>query len=221
MHAGYTNGFYASGPSYSAPAAGAQIGYRYSPLGRVTLMYDYVHTDSINANFYRDHILRGTIEQDFVPFIVTVRPELHVRQYNGVTVPGAASPVRNDVILALTAGAHYNFRNWIAATLDYSFSVVQTDFTYMPAAGVTTIRASFATSCSSASARRSDRGMTAIPSPPPDRRDRRRELGHQPRPRDRRRADCRLVAVVDPDRGAGSACASWPPARRCTRIRTP
>jgi hypothetical protein len=137
LHAGYTNGFYAEGPSYSAPAVGAQIGYRYSPLGRVTLMYDYQHVDSINANFYRDHVIRGTLEQGFVPFILTVRPEFHVRQYNGVTVPGAASPVRNDVILALTAGAHYNFRNWIAATLDYNFSLVATDFTYMPEPGVT------------------------------------------------------------------------------------
>lgn len=136
VHAGYTNGFYSAGPSYSAPAVGAQIGYRYSPLGRVTLMYDYVHTDSINANYYRDHVIRGTLEQGFVPFILSVRPEFHVRQYNGITVPGAASPSRNDVILAVTAGAHYNFRNWIAATLDYSFSLVQSDFTYMPEPGV-------------------------------------------------------------------------------------
>ncbi|HWU89731.1 MAG TPA: hypothetical protein VN253_20855 [Kofleriaceae bacterium] len=137
VHAGYTNGFYASGPSFSSPAVGAQIGYRYSPLGRVTLMYDYSHTDSINANFYRDHTLRATLEQGFVPFILTVRPEFHLRQYNGITVPGASSPVRDDVILALTVGAHYNFRNWIAATLDYSFTTVQTNFTYMPEPGVT------------------------------------------------------------------------------------
>lgn len=139
VHAGYTNGFYASGPSYSAPAVGGQIGYRYSPLGRVTVMYDYSHTDSINANFYRDHTLRATLEQGFVPFILTVRPELHIRQYNGIDptiITGASSTVRNDVIFAVTAGAHYNFRNWIAATVDYSFSLVASDFTYMPEPGV-------------------------------------------------------------------------------------
>ena len=38
---------------------------------------------------------------------------------------------RNDFIFSLVAGIHYNFRNSLAATLDYRFSTVQTDFQYM------------------------------------------------------------------------------------------
>ncbi|HEY0194577.1 MAG TPA: hypothetical protein VGC42_25870, partial [Kofleriaceae bacterium] len=33
-YAGYTNGFYTAGPSYSSPLGGVFFGYRYSPLGR-------------------------------------------------------------------------------------------------------------------------------------------------------------------------------------------
>ena len=135
-HVGYTNGFYSSGPSFSAPTAGIQAGYRYSPLGRVTLGYDYLHADSINANFFRDHVVRASWEQGYAPFMVTVRPEVHLRAYRGITIPGASASDRNDLIFAVSAGAHYNFRNWLAATLDYRLSLVSSDFTYMPEPGV-------------------------------------------------------------------------------------
>ena len=62
VHAGYSNGFYASGPNYSNVTAGAQFGYRYSPLGRILFLYDYSNQDSINANFYRDHLFQITLE---------------------------------------------------------------------------------------------------------------------------------------------------------------
>jgi hypothetical protein len=134
-YAGYTNGFYASGPSYSSPIGGAFIGYRYSPLGRVTLRYGYEHFDSINANFYRDHVVQGTLEQFVVPFLVYIRPELRFRQYDGTIVmgtegAGATGNVRNDTIFAATVGMRYNFRDWIAATLDYQLQLVSTDFRY-------------------------------------------------------------------------------------------
>jgi hypothetical protein len=135
-HAGYTNGFYASGPSYSSVTAGALAGYRYSPLGRVTLLYDYRHADSINANFYREHLIQGTIEQYLVPFVVFVSPELRLRQYDGTIVMGTTGRVRDDLIFGTTAGVRVSFRNWIAGTLDYSLSVVNTDFTYDAGGGL-------------------------------------------------------------------------------------
>ncbi|HEX7835965.1 MAG TPA: hypothetical protein VF469_00810 [Kofleriaceae bacterium] len=133
MHLGYTNGFYASGPSYSDIAAGAQFGYRYSPLGRVTALYSYNHSDSINANFYRDHLFQLTFEQYFAPFVVYARPELRLREYQGTStvVMTGSSDTRDDTILAATLGMRYNFRDWIAATLDYHLEDVQTDFRYM------------------------------------------------------------------------------------------
>jgi hypothetical protein len=132
-HAGYTNGFYSAGPSYSSLVAGVMFGYRYSPLGRVTALYSYDHADSINANFYRDHLFQLTFEQYFAPFVVFARPELRLRQYEGTStiVMGPSSDVRDDTILGVTLGMRYNFRDWIAGTLDYRLQDVQTDFRYM------------------------------------------------------------------------------------------
>ena len=136
-HAGYTNGFYASGPNYSSAEGGVLFGYRYSPLGRVTLDYDYNLTDSINANFYREHVLQATLEHFFVPFVLFARPELRLRTYEGTFVPATnGSRTRDDTIFAATLGARYNFRDWIAGTLDYQVTDVQTDFRYMTPVGI-------------------------------------------------------------------------------------
>jgi len=132
VDAGYTNGFYSNGPSFSAPTVGAEIGYRYSPLGRVALGYSLQYEDSINANYYRDHVIRMKVQQLLAPFVFMAQPELHFRQYRGITfaVPDlmGAADTRDDVIFAVIAGLHYNFRNWVAATANYRFSTVQTDY---------------------------------------------------------------------------------------------
>jgi len=137
-HVGYTNGFYASGPSYASVLAGVLLGYRYSPLGRVTALYSYDHQDSINANFYRDHHFQLTVEQYFAPFLVFVQPELMLRRYDGTIVMGTGTTgnVRDDVILGATAGVRYSFRDWLAATLDYHLASVQTDFKYDTGTGL-------------------------------------------------------------------------------------
>ena len=132
VQAGYTNGFYASGPSYSSVTAGASVGYRYSPLGRAVLTYDLAYADSVNSNFYRDHVLRLWVHQLFVPFELSVQPEVHFRSYEGTIIAGTGGQrTRDDVIFSVVAGMQYNFRNWIAATLNYHFTAVATDFTYM------------------------------------------------------------------------------------------
>jgi hypothetical protein len=135
-HVGYGNGFYSTGPSYSTITLGAMFGFRYSPLGRVTALYDYLHEDSINANFYRDHLFQLGIEQYFVPFVVFAQAELRLRQYDGTIVMGTTGSTRDDTILGATVGMRYSFRNWIAATLDYMLQNVQTDFRYDVGNGV-------------------------------------------------------------------------------------
>lgn len=128
---GYTNGFYSSGPSYSTIMGGVQLGYRYSPLGRATLMYQYDHADSINANWYRDHMIQLRVDQGFVPFGVSVTPELRLRHYAGImTLIPTAPDNRDDLIFAVTAAARYNFRNSLAAVLQYRFTALQTDYRY-------------------------------------------------------------------------------------------
>jgi hypothetical protein len=132
FHAGYVNGFYSVAPSYSSVTVGAQVGYRYTPLGRATLGYHLLYNDSVNANYYRDHVIQLNVEQLFPPFVFVAQPEVHFRKYDGTIVTGTGGEnVRNDFIFALVTGLHYNFRNSLAATLDYSFSTVQTDFEYM------------------------------------------------------------------------------------------
>jgi hypothetical protein len=107
------------------------FGYRYSPLGRVTAQYSYNHTDSINANFYSDHLAQVTFEQLFAPFVVYARPELRLRSYEGTIIMATnGSNTRDDTILAATLGVRYNFRDWIAGTLDYRIEAIQTDFRY-------------------------------------------------------------------------------------------
>jgi hypothetical protein len=137
VRAGYTHGFYASGPDYSAALAGIQFGYRYSPVGRIQALYQYVHEDSINANFYRDHQFMLQLDHQLQPFAIFLRPELHLRQYTGV-IPQAmpTTPNRDDVIFAAWAGARYNFRSTIAATLEYHVTSDQTDFRYGSAPGM-------------------------------------------------------------------------------------
>lgn len=134
-HLGYANGFYANGPSYSSVTGGVLFGYRYSPFGRVTLLYDYEHQDSINANFYRDHVLQLSIEHLVAPFVVFARPELRFRRYDGTVVMGTTGNTRDDVIFGATVGMRYSFRDWIAATLDYQLQDIQTDFRYNDGSG--------------------------------------------------------------------------------------
>jgi opacity protein-like surface antigen len=131
LEGGYQNGFYDSGPSYSSPHVNAQIAYRYSPFGRIALNYSYQHQDSVNANFYREHMIRAWLRHVVRPITFMVQPEVHFRQYEGITLVMGSSPTREDVIFAVTSGASYNFRDWLAATINYRFAAVETDFRYM------------------------------------------------------------------------------------------
>ncbi|MGN6105805.1 MAG: hypothetical protein ACTHU0_11925 [Kofleriaceae bacterium] len=129
MRVGYANGFYAEGPSYSTVVFGTEVGYAYSPLGRLTGAYHYLHNDSINANFYRDHVIRVSAQHAFTPFLGMIQGELIFRNYQGVIVMGT-SPNRSDVIAAVMAQLSYNFRDWLATAVDYRFTTDQTDFLY-------------------------------------------------------------------------------------------
>jgi len=129
LQAGYTNGFYSTGPNFSAPLVAAQLGFRYSPLGRLVLSYDYSHQDSINANFFRDHAIALRLAQGITPVVLMVQPEVHLRQYTGISLV-MGPPERDDVIFAVVGGIHYNFRDWAMATLDYRFTTVVTDYMY-------------------------------------------------------------------------------------------
>lgn len=128
--AGYTQGFYASGPDYQSPIGGVYFEYRYSPLGTVRLKYGYEHQDSINANFYRDHAFQAWWEQRFAPFAVYLSPELRLREYQGVNPPLMGPPTRDDTIFAAAVGLRYQYRNWLNASAEYRAIVDKTDYRY-------------------------------------------------------------------------------------------
>ncbi len=130
---GYGQGFYTSGPDFQNVLFGANVGYRYSPLGRVSFLYDYNFQDSINSNYLRDHTFKVAAQQQVVPFTINASAEVRLRQYQGLSatlMTSSGLAVRDDVIFAVNAGANYNFRDWLAATLDYHLTTVSTDFTY-------------------------------------------------------------------------------------------
>jgi hypothetical protein len=134
-HIGFGKGFYASGPDFTNVLLGADVGYRYSPVGRVTFLYDFDFGDSINANYYRDHAFKSTVEQQFAPFVVQGSAEIRFRGYRGVISNVTGPTDRDDLIFALGLGGHYNFRDWFAATLNYSLVSDQTSFIYMTQGG--------------------------------------------------------------------------------------
>lgn len=127
---GFGKGFYSSGPDFTNAVVGADIGYRYSPVGRVTFLYDFDFGDSINANFYQDHAFKVAVEQQLAPFVVHGNAEMRLRGYRGVIRNLNGPTTRDDFIFALSLGGHYNFRDWFAATASYSLVTDQTDFVY-------------------------------------------------------------------------------------------
>ncbi len=134
---GFAKGFYETGPDFTSVAGSLQLGYRFSPQARFGAMYEYDFQDSINANYFRDHALKARIDYRIDRFGISAGAELRFRLYKGV-IGEVMSPTdtdRNDVIFTVPLGASYNFRSWIAATLDYSFTTDQTDFRYAPNAG--------------------------------------------------------------------------------------
>ena len=130
--AGYTWLNYQSGASTSGVHGGVSIGYRYSDLGRVVFQYVRLFHDSINANYYDEHVLRAWGYHRAGPLVISLQPEIHFRTYNGTLVTSTmGTNVRSDDIFSVIAGVSYNLRNQIAIGLDYRFTDLSTDFHYM------------------------------------------------------------------------------------------
>lgn len=128
-HVGFGKGFYTAGPDFTMALFGGQFGYRYSPLARTTLMYDYGFQDSINANFFSDHQLRVQHEQLIKDFQVTGRAGLVFRSYRGIdpSIMGSSTD-RSDIIFDAAASVSRSFRDWLAGAVEYHFVTDQTSF---------------------------------------------------------------------------------------------
>lgn len=130
---GFGKGFYEVGPDFTNITTAIQFGYRFSPQARFAAAYTYDFEDSINANFYRDHALKARMEHRIDRFAFSAGAEVRFRTYRGIIAEVMTTETdRNDLIFAAPLGAIYNFRNWIAATLDYQIQIVKSDFRYTP-----------------------------------------------------------------------------------------
>jgi hypothetical protein len=128
---GYGKGFYAERADYSGLLFGIEGGWRYSPFGRLKLLYRHEFADSINANFYRDHQIRAMIDQQIDRFTLSAELDTRFRKYEGLDPAISAMDTRSDLIISAKIGGQYHFREWLAATFDYHFTDDSTDFRYM------------------------------------------------------------------------------------------
>jgi hypothetical protein len=131
LHIGYGNGFYSAGPSFSNVLFGTEFGLRYSPVGRFTLAYQYDFTDSVNSNFYRDHLVLAKLDQQIGLVLLGGAVEGRLRGYRGISPEiGTGPPSRDDLILALRGTGQYHYRDWLAFTGELVASTDQTDYRY-------------------------------------------------------------------------------------------
>lgn len=125
---GYAHGSYSAGASFSSYIYGLEAGLRYSPVGRVRLIFDRDFRDSINSNFYGDYMLKLALDQQINRVMVEASVEGHLRSYGGVDMSFGGGSTRDDVIFATGVRANYEMRDWLGLNASYSLRSVQTDF---------------------------------------------------------------------------------------------
>lgn len=140
-HVGYGKGFYQScgmaceeaggTPDYSTVLLGAELGYRYSPLGRLSATYEYDHQDSIEANYYRDHALVGRLVNQVDQVLLQGGIDLRMRHYNGVMpdlrCENTQLPWRDAFLARLSGKGFYLYRDWLAFSAEIDFSTESSD----------------------------------------------------------------------------------------------
>jgi hypothetical protein len=127
VHVGYAHSSYEIGTGYSAPVAGAELGYRWSPTGRVVALYDYDHFDSFTANFYADHLFAARAIQQIGPLVLDGGPEIRLRHFGGVPAL-FGPPERNDRVIAGSARLQLLVADKYSLSGEYRLAVVRTDY---------------------------------------------------------------------------------------------
>lgn len=141
-HVGYGKGFYQSRgsdcgemgtPDFSGVLLGAELGYRYSPLGRMSVTYEYDFRDAVDANYYRDHALVGRLVNQVDLVMLLAGIDIRLRHYEGIA-PRLASDLgqraRDHLILRLSGKGYYLYRDWLGFTASLDLVSDSTDFTY-------------------------------------------------------------------------------------------
>jgi hypothetical protein len=128
-YAGYADGFYESGPSFRSMVGGADFGWRYMPVGRLSVGYKYDVNDSINANYYGEHHIRAGIGQTLRRFLITLGTGVRFRGYRGVPMSvGGTNANRDDFIYEAGARIDFFAADRLSIYLDGGAQSVSTEF---------------------------------------------------------------------------------------------
>jgi hypothetical protein len=128
VHAGFAKGFYSAGPDFTGPLIAGRFSWGYNDFGRLIVGYRYDFQDSINANFYTDHVIEGAAVQQIDRLVLEARAEIHLRHYDGVPMEFGGSPVRDDFIFAAGGTAKYLLREWLGLSGQLQFVTDQTGY---------------------------------------------------------------------------------------------
>ncbi len=128
-HVGWGWSTYEMGQGYNAPLFGTELGYEYSPSGRVVGEVGYYFADSTNANFYRDYKLTLRVDQQVRQVLVTGTIGAYLRGYRGID--GLGAPSRDDLILNAHVRGQYVINERYYLTADYLGTTDQTDYVSM------------------------------------------------------------------------------------------
>lgn len=132
LQVGYANAFYSTGESFNNVTFRSQLAWRYLPNGQLFAGYFYDFSDSVQANYFRDHgINAGLHHQIGDRFIMSVVLDARLRGYRGVLPSIMGPPDRDDALVNLGISPRYYFRDWFAATFDYDLLVDSTDYRYV------------------------------------------------------------------------------------------
>ncbi|HEY1558888.1 MAG TPA: hypothetical protein VGF94_28890 [Kofleriaceae bacterium] len=127
VHAGYAHASYELREGYSAPIAGAELGYHWSETGRLIGMYDYDHYDAESANFYADHLVALKYVQQIRYLILDGGPEFRWRHFGGG--PMTLGPTdRDDFLVDARARAQVVLANRFSLVGQYVFSIDHTNW---------------------------------------------------------------------------------------------
>ncbi len=130
-YVGYGNSFYSSGSSFSGVIGGARFGYRYSPMGRLSIGYQREFKDSANSNYFQDHAVTANIRQQVSQLIFSAQIAARLRNYQGIAA-NIGDPTRDDVIINGQATLHYLFSNNVSLSGRLAGAVDETDYVTAP-----------------------------------------------------------------------------------------
>lgn len=140
-HVGYGKGFYQSrevcgemsAADFSSVLLGAELSHRYSPLGRVSVTYEYDFEDSIEANYFRDHAVVGRVVHQVDRVVLDAGLDIRMRHYDGIPDRlrcDGFQTTRDDVIFRIFGKGYYPYRDWLGFTGQVEMVSDQTDCTH-------------------------------------------------------------------------------------------